>query len=80
MITDSPMARLLPTCDLWAAAQDAGLSLSQTRQGSGVLSLRSHLPAGCGGNGMASFAVSALHLGTEQWLHLWAGAEESLQE
>lgn len=80
MITDSPMALLPPTCDLRAAARDVGLSLSQTRQESGVLSLRSCLHAGCGGNGVASLAVSALHLGMEQWLYLGAGAEESLQE
>ena len=66
MIMDSPMALLPPTCDLWAAAQDVGLSLSQTRQESGVLLPRSRLCAGCGGNGVASLNVSALHLGMEQ--------------
>lgn len=54
-----------------------GLSLSQIRQESGVLSLRSCLRAGCRGNDVASLAV---HLGMEQWLYLGAGAEESLQE
>lgn len=75
---DSSMALLPPSCDLWVAAQDVGLGLSQTKRESGVLSLHSYLCAGCGGNRMASLTVSASDM--EQWLYLAAGAEESLQD
>lgn len=75
---DSSMALLPPSCDLCVDAQDVSLGLSQAKQESGVLSLHSCLCAGCGGNRMASLAVSALDM--EQWLYLGAEAEESLQD
>lgn len=60
-----------PSLCLWAAGQDVGLNLSQTRQESACRLCS---------NGLAPLAGSDLLLVMERWLYLGAGAEESLQD